>query len=135
MPRDGQCCDDRVHHHVEQVPVAGGGDGVIPEVEGILLEESEAKRDRGVDLVDGVGVEIDEERGVGFGQELKDRLDEEGADRCLEFGGRGGEGHGDGVYEGEGSGDGDGLDAEVEEGEVEVAHGGEEEGGGVGSRG
>ena len=106
MPRDGQCGDDRVHHHVEQVPVPGGGDGVIPEVEGILPEESEAKRDCWLDLVDGVGVEIDEERGVGFGQELKDGLDEEGVDSWVEFGGRRGEGLGEGVDEGEGGGGG-----------------------------
>lgn len=100
----------------------------------MFLEQHIPNWDFGVDSVDVVGVEIDQERRVCFVQELKQRVNDQGPDGFLELGGGGGKRRRHDVDEREGGGDRNCLNAEVKKGEVEVAHGGEEGGGGVEGR-
>nr|POF08695.1 hypothetical protein CFP56_04813 [Quercus suber] len=126
---DGHGANHRVHHHVEEVPVPDAGDQVVAEVERMVLEQGEADRDLGVEPVELVRVDVDQERGVGVAQELEQWLDEALGGWGLELGGGRRERSGDDADEREGGGDGDAADAEVAEGEVDVSDGGEEAGG------
>ena len=97
----------------------------------MVLEQGKADRDLGVEPVELVRVDVDQEGGVGVAQELEQWLDEALGGWGLELGGGRRERSGDDVDEREGGGDRDAADAEVSEGEVNVSDGGEEAGGEV----
>nr|GMD57633.1 60S ribosomal protein L35a-3 [Ipomoea batatas]GME19044.1 60S ribosomal protein L35a-3 [Ipomoea batatas] len=101
-----QCRNHRVHHHVEQVVVPDSGDDVIAEVECSFAEQSEADGDLRVELVDVVGIQVDEEGGVGVLQELEQRSHDDRVHRLLELAGRRRKSLRDDVDEGERGGDG-----------------------------
>ena len=58
---DGHGANHRVHHHVEEVPVPDASDQVVAEVERMVLEQCEADRDLGVEPVELVRVDVDQE--------------------------------------------------------------------------
>lgn len=64
--------DDGVDHDVEEVAVADAGGKVIAEVEGVLLEERDPEGDLGVQTVEVVRVEVDQEGGICVLQELQE---------------------------------------------------------------
>lgn len=78
---DGKGGDDGVDHDVEEVAVADAGGEVVAEVEGVFLEEGDAEGDLGVQTVEVVRVEVDQEGGVCVLQEL-----EEWAEECHPWG-------------------------------------------------
>ena len=94
----------------------------------VLLEQSEPNWNLEVQTVHVVGKDVDQERGVGVPEELKQRLDESLRDRRAKLGGGGGKRCHDKVDEGEGGGDRDPTDAEVTERQVDVVNGKEEDG-------
>ncbi|KAG2379967.1 uncharacterized protein HKW66_Vig0167460 [Vigna angularis] len=68
--------DDNVDHDVEEVAVADADGEVVAEVERVFLEEREAEGDLGVQRVEVVRLEVDQEAGICILQELEERTEE-----------------------------------------------------------
>jgi len=73
---DSEGGDNGVDHDVEEVAVADAGGEVVAEVEGVFLEERDAEGDLGVQTVEVVRVEVDQEGGICILQELEERTEE-----------------------------------------------------------
>ncbi|KOM51984.1 hypothetical protein LR48_Vigan09g064300 [Vigna angularis] len=68
--------DDNVDHDVEEVAIADAGGEVVAEVERVFLEERDAEGDLGVQRVEVVRLEVDQEAGICILQELEERTEE-----------------------------------------------------------